>query len=207
MVLGQAELFTGCNLTVGAAALSRRLSLPRLLRQWLWCYLGNALGALLVVALVVGSGLWQQAGGAFLTRAVGTAAAKASLPFWPAFLRGVGCNILVCLGVYMAAGARDAGGKIAAMVFPVMGFVAMGFEHSVANMFFLPLGLWLNAITGAAQTGLTAWAALLGNLLPVTLGNITGGTLLIAGSYCWLFGAQSPAASLSGPAATMGERR
>ena len=85
----------------------------------------------------------------------------------------------------LAAGARDTGGKIAAVIFPVAAFVAMGFEHSVANMYYLPLGLWLKALApGLGGTGLNAWSSIVRNLLPVTLGNIIGGTLLVGGS-CW----------------------
>ncbi|MGE5530363.1 MAG: formate/nitrite transporter family protein [Patescibacteria group bacterium] len=190
VILGGAELFTGCNLTVGMAVLEARVKPLSAARQWSLCYLGNLLGALAVAALWVGSGLWQQADGAWAAKAVAAAGAKAGLAFWPALLRGIGCNILVCLAVLCAAGARDTGGKIAAVIFPVTAFVAMGFEHSVANMYYLPLGLWLKALApGLAEAGLTVFSALR-NLAAVTLGNIIGGAVLVGGSYFWLFGAR-----------------
>lgn len=187
VVLGGGELFTGCNLTVTGAFLAGRVGPGRLLRQWALCYAGNFLGALGLAALWMGCGLWRQADGAWLSRALAVAAAKGSLAFWPAFWRGVGCNVLVCLAVALAAGAKDSGGKIAAMAFPVTAFVALGLEHSVANMCYLPLGLWLRALNpAAAPGGLTPWS-LATNLVPVTLGNIVGGAFLVAGSYCRLF--------------------
>ena len=141
VVLGGAELFTGCNLTVGMAAFSGEVRPAGLLRQWILCYLGNFLGALALAALWVGSGLWQQAGGEWAARAVAIADAKTGLAFWPALLRGIGCNVLVCLAVLFAAGAEGTTGKILAVIFPVTAFAALGFEHSVANMFYLPAGL------------------------------------------------------------------
>ena len=188
VILGGAELFTGCNLTVGMAALAGRLRPTRLLRQWALCYLGNFLGSLAMTAMWVGGGLWGQADGAWAARAVAIAGAKASIPFWPALLRGVGCNVLVCLAVLCAAGARDTAGKIAAVILPVTAFVAMGFEHSVANMYYLPMGLWLQSLSpGAAQSALTVWAVPR-NLIPVTLGNIIGGAILVGGGYWRVFG-------------------
>lgn len=205
VVLGGGELFTGCNLTVTGALLAGRVGPGRLLRQWGLCYAGNFLGALGVTALWVGSGLWRQADGAWLARALAIAGTKGGLAFWPAFWRGVGCNILVCLAVALAAGARDSGGKIAAIVFPITGFIALGFEHSVANMCYLPLGLWLQALNPAASPGgLTAWS-LAANLAPVTLGNIVGGALLVAGGYGYLFRAcRAGARGLAGPPSVSG---
>lgn len=166
-----AELFTGNVAVVGAAALAGRVGWGRLARSWAVAYAGNFLGSLAVVALVAAAGTLT---GPAAATAVAVAGTKAGLAFWPAFWRGVGCNWLVCLAVWMAAGARDFGGKAGATLVTVPAFVAMGFEHSVANMFFIPMGMALGAPVGLR-------ALLLGNLLPVTLGNIVGGLVLVAG--------------------------
>jgi len=198
VVLGGAELFTGCNLTVGTAAIAGEVPFFKMLRQWSLCYVGNLLGSMAIVALWIGSGLWRQADGAWAAKALAMAGTKANLDFWPALLMGIGCNILVCLGVFFAAGAKDTAGKVAGMLFPVMAFVAMGFEHSVANMTYLPLGLWLQYLLPAqAQAGLGGWA-LLTNLVPVTIGNIIGGTLVVGATYWGVFG-QKPKLPVNPP--------
>jgi formate/nitrite transporter len=172
VVIGGAELFTGNALIVMAWA-DRRVRTAALARNWLWAYLGNAVGAIALAALVVGSGIFD-AGSGHAT-AVAIAEAKMQLTFLPAFFRGILCNMLVCLAVWLCFAARDVAGKILAIIFPVTAFVALGFEHSIANFFFLPLGLMLGA-----EGGLSGMMA---NLVPVTLGNIVGGAGGVAGVY------------------------
>lgn len=169
IVMG-AELFTGNVAIIGAAALAGRTTWATVARSWALAYAGNFVGALAVVALVAAAGTLT---GPAAASAVAVAGAKAGLAFWPAFWRGVGCNWLVCLAVWMAVGARDFVGKAGATFLTVPAFIVMGFENSVANMFFIPMGMAVGAPVGVR-------ALLLGNLLPVTLGNIVGGLVLVA---------------------------
>ena len=118
---------------------------------------------------------------------ISIARAKASLSFGDAFVRGILCNFLVCIAVWMAGAAKSVPGKILAVFFPIMTFVVAGFEHSVANMYYLTAGLLTAAQTSAAAAGLTWGRALLGNLLPVTLGNLVGGVFLVGVSGWYLY--------------------
>jgi len=187
VVIGGAELFTGNNLMV-TAWLRRRVSTAGLLRNWALVYLFNFVGALLMVGIMYGTGLWQVGGGAVGAKAVAVAAGKVDLTWGQAFFRAVGCNWLVCLAVWLAAGSRDVVGKVLAIVFPVTAFVASGFEHSIANMYFIPMGILLKsqvavAGVGAVPAALTWGGFLWRNLIPVTLGNIVGGGVFVATSY------------------------
>jgi len=165
-----AELFTGNVALCGAAALGGKATWAAVARNWVLSYAGNFAGALAVVALVAAAGTLT---GPSAAAAVALASTKTRLAFWPAFWRGVGCNWLVCLAVWMATASRDFGGKAGAAFIAVPAFVVMGFEHSVANMFFIPMGMVAGAPVGVA-------ALLLRNLLPVTLGNVVGGLVLVA---------------------------
>lgn len=182
VVVAGAELFTGNNLLVIAWA-SRRITTAELLRNWLIIYLANLIGAAGLVLLVYLSNQWQMNGNLVGINAVKIAVAKASLPFWPAFFKAVICNILVCLAVWLALAGRSVTDKILAIVFPISAFVATGLEHSVANMYFIPLGILLQsdlAVTGAEPL---SWIALWNNLLPVSLGNLFGGGVMVALVY------------------------
>ncbi len=178
VVVAGAELFTGNNLIAMAWA-SRLIGLREVARNWLLAYAGNVAGCLGTVLLVAWGGIAGLGNGAVGDTALGIARAKADLPLLEAFARGILCNALVCLAVWLAIGARSVTDKILAVLFPVSAFVAIGFEHSIANWFFLPYGLLMDAqgpslLAGAAR-----------NLVAVTLGNLVGGTLLVAGVY-WL---------------------
>jgi formate/nitrite transporter len=185
VVLAGAELFTGNNLLVMAWA-DRKISTGELLRNWSLVYFSNLVGA---GALALG--VWAAHTGDLNSGALGgavvkLAAAKAALPFGQAFARGVLCNLLVCLAVWISLAGRSVTDKILAVVFPVSAFVAAGFEHSIANLFLFPLALLLKA-DGVAPQGLSLDALTLtgaaSNLLPVTLGNIAGGGVLVALVY------------------------
>ncbi len=186
VVVAGAELFTGNNLLVMAWA-SHRLTSQELLRNWLVVYLANFAGALGLVGLVYLSNHSQMNGAAVATQAVKIAAAKAALPFAEAFFKGVLCNILVCLAVWLALAGRSVVDKICAIVFPISAFVAAGFEHSVANMYFIPLGILLKDRVPASAAEQLNWTALWTNLLPVTLGNIAGGSVLVALVYYFIY--------------------
>jgi formate transporter len=177
VVVGGAELFTGNNLMAMAWA-SGSISTRQLLRHWALAYLGNVVGCLLTVLLVRGAGLNQLHQGAVQITAVNIAVAKINLSSGEVFCRGVLCNALVCLAVWLAMGGRSVMDKILAIVLPITAFVTMGLEHSIANWFFLPLGaLW--------TTGHIPNDWIVANLVMSTLGNLVGGTLLVAAVY-WL---------------------
>lgn len=192
VILAGAELFTGNNLIIMGWA-SGSVSTRLLLRNWFCCYLGNWVGAIGTALLFFWSGAWRAADYEPASVALRIAAHKVELEFVPAFFLGVLCNALVCLAVWLCFGARSTVDKIAAILFPITAFVALGFEHSIANMYFLAIG-WLLRASGGAVTasGLTPeqiqaidLAGAIGNLVPVTLGNIVGGAGLVAGVY-WL---------------------
>ncbi|NLA47788.1 MAG: formate/nitrite transporter family protein [Firmicutes bacterium] len=189
VILGGAELFTGNNLIM-TGFLEKKVSGRQLLSNWFWVYLFNFVGSLLVVFLFYYSGIWKANGGAIGVRAVNIAAAKASLPWVEALFRGIFCNWLVCLAVWLANAGRDVIGKIIAIMIPIAAFVAAGFEHSIANMYFIPMGLSLaghGALQGlldpAVVQGLTWKAFFLNNLIPVTIGNIIGGAGFVGAIY------------------------
>ncbi len=180
VVLAGAELFTGNNLIVMAWA-SGRVRGARLLGNWAVVYAGNFAGALATAWLVWLSGQGKLADGDVGDRAGTLAAGKCALEFSEAFARGVLCNALVCLAVWLCYSARSVTGKILAILFPITAFVAGGFEHCVANMYFVPMGLLLDA------RGVTWSGFLAGNLLPVTLGNILGGAGLVGLVYWFVY--------------------
>ncbi len=188
VIIAGAELFTGNNLMI-SSAIAREITLGRMLERWALVYAANFIGSILIALLFVFSGLWRLSEGALGAAAVKIAYGKVNLPFIQALLRGVGCNWLVCLAVWMALAARQTIGKIFAIFFPIMGFVALGFEHSVANMYFIPTGILLrllggvSAPTGVAPESLSWLSFLWKNLLPVTIGNIIGGVVFVGMSY------------------------
>lgn len=172
VIFSGSELFTGNNLMT-MALMDRKISLQGMLRNWILVYLGNFIGSLILAYIIYKS---QLVGKSILDFTLSVGTAKTSLSFQAAFLRGILCNILVCLGVWVAAAAQDIVSRVFGMWFPIMLFVLSGYEHSVANMFFLPL---------AKFAGLNiTWAnILISNLLPVTLGNILGGGVIIPVVY------------------------
>jgi len=189
VVVAGAELFTGNNLIV-LSVLDRQVTVRKLLRNWTIVYSANLVGSLLLVLLMYWSGLWKTDGGLVGAKALSIANAKVNLTFLQAFARGILCNWLVCLAVWMAVSARAVVGKVFAIFFPIMAFVASGFEHSVANMFFIPMGLALKGevavVTAAGLTEKLSHLTVGGmvmNLIPVTLGNIVGGAFFVATLY------------------------
>lgn len=177
VVVAGAELFTGNNLIVMAWA-DGRVSTARIARNWVLVFLGNAAGAVALAVLVSASGIYGLSNGAVGETAQRIAEAKVVLGFQEAFWRGVLCNMLVCLAVWMCFAAHTVPGKAVAIIFPVAGFVALGFEHSIANLYLIPVGY----LAGAGHMTI---GQMLGNLVPVTLGNIVGGSLLVAAVY-WI---------------------
>jgi formate transporter len=184
VVVAGAELFTGNNLLAMAWA-DRKITTMELLRNWTVVYVANAFGAVGLAVLVYLSDHGSLHGGAVAMTYMKIAAAKTALPFSEAFLKGVLCNLLVCLAVWLALAGRSVTDKILAIIFPISAFVAAGFEHSVANMYFIPLGMLLRHQASPADLTDIAhdWAGLAGNLIPVTLGNIVGGSIMVAAVY------------------------
>jgi len=193
VVVGGAELFTGNNLIVMAWA-SRKVSSRALIRNWGIVYLGNFVGSVGMAVLIFLSRQYSFGGGSVGTVALSIAIGKVDLGFGQAVVLGILCNILVCLAVWMTFSARSTIDKIATIIFPITAFVAAGFEHSIANMYFIPIGLLIKSFDPAfaARTGLEfgslTWQGfLLNNLLPVTIGNIIGGTVFVAAIYWAIF--------------------
>ena len=176
VILCGAELFTGNNLLT-LALMDKKITAGKMLKNWVIVYIGNLIGSVLLAFVLAKSGLFADAAG---ERAMALAASKTSIPFMPAVLRGIGCNILVVLACWLQAGAKDMIGKIFAIWFPIMMFVFAGFEHSVANMTYIPLGIFLGADV--------SWGAFfLANLVPVTIGNLIGGAVVIPFAYYYAY--------------------
>ncbi len=186
VVLLGAELFTGNALMV-SAALAHEITWGRLLRNWVIVYAGNFVGAVSFAALMVFFGQLDIVGGDLAVYTAQVAASKASLPWGSAFVFGIFCNLFVCVGMYVGNTAQDTAGRIIGIFVPIFGFVVAGFEHCVANMYYIPAGIFANM--SASYAGLIADAGVdtsvlnfgtffLGDLVPVTLGNIVGGVLI-----------------------------
>jgi len=190
VVRAGAELFTG-NCLIVTGVLARKVAIEKMMRNWFFVYLANFAGAILLVVIMYYSGLWKVGKLGVGAAALKTAAAKVDLSFFEALCRGIGCNWLVCLAVWLAVAGKDSISKIFGIYFPIMAFVASGFEHSVANMYFIPMGLFLKGNAAVVNTaglagsiGNLTWTRfLVVNLVPVTLGNIIGGAVFVGGVY------------------------
>ena len=181
VVVAGAELFTGNNLLV-MATVAGRIPASKFLQNLVVIYFANFVGAVGLAALVALSGHAEMGNSAVGKTALSIAAAKCALPFGEAFFKGVLCNVLVCLSVWLAMAGRTVTDKVLAIVFPIAAFVACGFEHSVANMYFIPLGRFLReqaVASGATHLDALNWLGLARNLLPVTLGNLVGGAGMV----------------------------
>lgn len=191
VILAGAELFTG-NCLMITAFLDKKVRLKEMLKSWILVYLGNFIGCIFVAFLLSISGQWLLGDGLVGIRTILIAKSKIDLSFGQAFVLGILANFLVCLGVWMSLGAKFYGSKALAAFFPVGVFVLSGFEHSIANMYYIPAGILAKNITDlAAKTGLDVAALasinipnmLVKNLIPVTLGNIIGGAILVGLLY------------------------
>ena len=191
VVLGGAELFTG-NTTMVAAAMDRRITVAAMLKNWIIVYICNFIGSVLIAFMVYYSGGLNAGEGMLGAVTVKIAAGKVNMDFGAALVSGIMCNWLVCMAVWLSTGAQTTVGKIFSIFFPIWLFVTAGFEHSVANMFFIPAGIMaagspsFAALSGAsaeALANLTWIGMLVNNLLPVTIGNIIGGGGCVAVGY------------------------
>lgn len=197
VIVGGAELFTGNNLIVMAWA-NNKISTSQILKNWVLVYIGNMTGALFVAVLLFFSGQYLFASGMVGINILNIAKAKCELGFTQAITLGILCNILVCLAVWLCFSSKSVSGKIMSIVFPITAFVASGFEHSIANMYFIPEAiLVLNhgdtqflALAGSSEQkyeSITWSNYLLHNLIPVTIGNIIGGAVLVGLVYWFVF--------------------
>lgn len=193
VVIAGAELFTGNNLIV-MAYVDGHVSLSQLLGNWGLVYVGNFIGAIGMLMMIYLSGHWQLADGALLDKVISIAHGKVTLDWHEAFFRGVLCNVLVCLALWLCFAGRSVIDKVIAILFPITAFVALGFEHSVANMYFIPAGMLassdpelmaLASMTMPEQISMTEF--LWNNLIPVTLGNMLGGGLFVGLVYWFIY--------------------
>lgn len=198
VLIAGGELFTGNTLMVGALV-GRRISLAAMLRNWVLVYASNFVGSVFIAYLMTVSGLFSSGANMLGVVTIKIAAYKTGLGFGSAFALGLMCNWLVCLAVWMNYGAKDMTGKIFAIFFPIWLFITSGFEHSVANMYYVPAGIFAVAdptllqaalehgVSEASLAGLTWSGFALKNLLPVTLGNIVGGAFFVMAAYFFAY--------------------
>ncbi len=197
VIIAGADLFTGDTLMV-MACFTGKVNVAKMLKSWLFVFFGNLAGALAILTLVHLSGHWLSNHGAVGARALAIANAKVNLTFTQAFASGMLCNILVCLAIWLCYSCRSVTDKILAIIFPITAFVAMGFEHSIANMYFIPAGLLLKSdphivglLDGVDLSNLTTSGFLMNNLLPVTIGNMVGGAIFV-GTIYWILYLRKP---------------
>jgi formate transporter len=206
VIVGGAELFTGnVLLVIGWAA--RRVSVLAVVRNWTIVYAGNLVGALGLAGMVFLSGAWNAGGGGVGLTALRIAQGKGHLGFGEALVLGILCNILVCLAVWLTFSARTTTDRILAIVPPVAAFVAAGFEHSIANMYFMPVAVlirtfapatfWTTVGGEADAFADVTWTAFVGNLVPVTIGNAIGGGLFVGAVYWLVYVRQEPPATIA----------
>lgn len=195
VIVAGAEMFTGQTLILGAV-LDGQVRLSQMLTNWVLVWIGNLVGSVFLAYMMVQSGLFNSGDSVLGAMTIKIAVYKTSLPFMSAFWLGVMCNWLVCLAVWMSFAAKDIVGKLFAIFFPIWLFITSGFEHSVANMYYIPAGIMAKSnpkwVAAAADYGVTPeqlgnlnWTTFfVNNELPVTLGNIVGGGVLV-GAYYW----------------------
>ena len=197
VIIAGADLFTGDTLMV-MACFSRKITWRQMLRSWVFVLLGNLAGSLAIVLLIHLSGHWLGNGGAVGAKALAIANAKVNLTFVQAFTSGMLCNILVCLAIWLCFSCRSVTDKIMAILFPITAFVALGFEHSIANMYFIPAGLVLKTnpeivglLNGVDLANLTVSGFVFNNLVPVVAGNMVGGAIFV-GTVYWILYLRKP---------------
>ena len=208
VVVGGAELFTGSNIIVMAWA-SGKVTTRALLLNWVISFAGNFVGAIATAVLMFYTTQYTFGGGAVGLTALSTASAKTSLAFIPALTLGIMCNALVCLAVWMCFSARTSIDRVVTVIPPIAAFAAAGFEHCIANIYFIPIGLFIKAgapdafwkaigKTPADFPELTWENFFVGNLIPVTIGNIIGGSIMVAAIYWFIYLRKGSAKVISG---------
>lgn len=198
VVVAGGELFTGNTLII-AGVLDKKISVGGMLKNWVFVYIGNMIGSILIAYFMYASGLFSSGADMLGGMTIKIAVYKVGLTFKQAFILGIMCNWLVCLAVWMSYGAKDMTGKILSVFFPIWLFITSGFEHSIANMYYIPAGIMAKAdpsfVEAASTLGVTIeklnhlnWREFfVSNLLPVTLGNILGGCVFVAAVYWFVY--------------------
>lgn len=198
VVIAGGELFTGNTMMI-AGVLDKKIAIAPMLKNWFFVYLGNLVGSLLIAYMMNQSGLFNSGANVLGGVTIKIAAYKVGLTFMQAFYLGIMCNWLVCLAVWMATGAKDIVGKLMAIFFPIWLFITSGFEHSVANMYYISAGImakgtqsWVDAamalgVTPEKLASLNWGSFFANNLLPVTLGNIVGGGIFVGVVYWYVY--------------------
>lgn len=195
VVLCGGELFTG-NTLILAGVMEKRVKVLNMLRNWVIVYIGNLLGSLLIAYFMYISGLFTSGADTLGAVTIKIAAYKTGLSFTQAFVLGIMCNWLVCLAVWLSYGADTMAGKIFGIFFPIWLFITSGFEHSVANMYYIPAGILAKSVNSFAELSHVSPEALanlnwhsffIGNLIPVTLGNIVGGGIFVGMAYWFVY--------------------
>ena len=193
VILAGGEMFTG-NLLIITSVLDRRITVKQMLLNWLLVYIGNFIGSVLIARMMNLTGLFASSGGLLGGVTIKIAAGKTALPFHTAFILGIMCNWLVCLAVWGSYAARDTVGKILIIFFIIFLFIVSGFEHSIANMYYIPAGIFakqnpqwvaMSGVSAEQLAGLNWYGFAVKNLIPVTLGNIIGGAFMV-GTLYWL---------------------
>ncbi|WP_407310101.1 formate/nitrite transporter family protein [Desulfosporosinus sp. SB140] len=212
VILAGGELFTG-NTMISAGVFEGKIKFKEMIKNWVFVYAGNFIGSVFIAYLMVQSGLFNSGSNVLGGITIKIASYKVGLPFMSAFYLGIMCNWLVCLAVWMAYGAKDMVGKMFAIFFPIWLFITSGFEHSIANMYYIPAGIlskanpnWVAAshLDPKTLAALNWETFITGNLIPVTLGNIVGGAVFVAGVY-WLVYVRTSSRKDSIPALTKSE--
>ncbi len=186
VIIAGGELFTG-NCLISICVFSKNTYVSAMLRNWIIVYLGNMAGGIFISLLVAYGGVLDMYNGELANLAVSMAVQKCTIPFIPALFKGIMCNFLVCIAVWVSFSTEEVVGKILSLYLPIALFIACGFEHCVANMYFIPTGIFANSIYEMNASGLTWLNMFWKNLLPVTLGNIFGGAVLVGGGYWLIF--------------------
>ncbi len=191
VLVAGSELFTGNNLII-IALLEKKISPGQMLKNWVFVFLGNFIGAAFVAFMVVYGHTPDLLGGRLADSVVNAALHRVNLTFLDSFIRGVLCNILVCIAVWAAFASKNVSGKLLMSFWPVMLFVLCGFEHSIADIYFCLAGIFAAGEYGIAAEGLNLGSFLLKNLLPVTLGNIVGGAGIVGAGYWLMYLSHTP---------------
>lgn len=186
VLLAGSELFTGNNLII-ISVLSKEATVGGMLRNWIIVYIGNLIGSIIVAFLAVYGHTASLFGNGLAESMASIALGKVSLGFSDAFIRGICCNFLVCIAVWISFAAKDVAGKFWGLFMPIMLFVLCGFEHCVANMYYIPAGIFANSLYGLGTEGLNWGSFFVNNLIPVTLGNIVGGAGLVGCAYWFVY--------------------
>lgn len=185
VLVGGAELFTG-NCLILIPVLSKKTTVAGMLRNWVIVYLGNLVGGIIIALLANFSHTYAFADGALAQAVVNTAVTKSSISFSDGLLKGILCNVLVCMAVWCSFAADELAGKVLALWFPVMLFIIGGFEHCVANMYFIPAGMIASSLYGI-PADISIFGFLVTNLIPVTIGNIIGGAVCVGAMYYMIY--------------------